>query len=409
MPEWGETVEENGVRRKHYPCHRFQWEVLTATERFTAAIAGTGGGKTVTGPLWLAREIARIGQERDLETQPYKCMVVAPTYPILSRATAPELVRSFRGTALEGKYIESRNVYILPNEMGLIYTLSADNPQGLEGGQIDSVWIDEGGQITYTAWIALQGRLGAKQGRALITTTPYGENWLFHRFWKKWKQKDPNYRVVTFSSIANPVYPQEEYERARREMSPQRFSMRYDGEFIRMAGLVFPNWRSCVKQFIEVPQGTNYGGGDWGWSPSPFAALAAVLDSEDRLYVWYNRSVRNVSVVDHAKKLPVGVHYFFDPANPEGIETLRRAGHTVEAARVKSKIIGLDAVYARMATGRLIIHPKCRALLKELSAYRYPEEDDEVKAKEPIGEHHSIDSLRYMISSIDSLSFAEVA
>jgi hypothetical protein len=137
--------------------------------------------------------------------------------------------------------------------------------------------------------------------------------------------------------------------------------------------------------------------------------LAAVLDSEDRLYVWYNRSVRNVSVVDHAKKLPVGVHYFFDPANPEGIETLRRAGHTVEAARVKSKIIGLDAVYARMATGRLIIHPKCRALLKELSAYRYPEEDDEVKAKEPIGEHHSIDSLRYMISSIDSLSFAEVA
>ena len=44
--EWGELYREGGKLLKWYPVHEAQAEILASTARFSAAIAGTGGGKT---------------------------------------------------------------------------------------------------------------------------------------------------------------------------------------------------------------------------------------------------------------------------------------------------------------------------------------------------------------------------
>lgn len=403
---WGEVYEApDGERVKHYPLHEGQWDILNSGSRFNAFVGGTGSGKTAIGPLWCIMQMRRVIQSgRDLEANPIKGLIVAPTYPILARATVPEFVTALKGTLLEGRFVPSRNLYVLPNGWGLIYIVAAENPRGLEGGQFDFAWVDEGGQIKYDAWVALQGRLGARQAPCLITTTPYGQNWLFHRFYKFWKAGYPDYYVRTVSSIMNPAYPIAEYERARREMSPQRFAMRYDGSFVKMEGLVFPEYDRCIEMFKECPPGRHFGGCDWGYSPDPFAALAAVLDANNVLWLWYNRSVRNTLIDDNATAIPANVRYFYDPSNPEGAARMRKYGHKMDKARVRDIAVGLDMVNARIYTGRLKIHPKCRALISEMGEYRYPEKDDEIIATEPIGEHHSIDCLRYMVSSIDVLS-----
>ena len=52
---WGRII--NG--EKFFPVHAAQAEVVQSKARFIAAIAGTGGGKTAVGPLWLMQQIAR--------------------------------------------------------------------------------------------------------------------------------------------------------------------------------------------------------------------------------------------------------------------------------------------------------------------------------------------------------------
>jgi hypothetical protein len=412
-PKWGEVV--NGV--KHFPLHKGQSDVLRSRARFTAAIAGTGGGKTAIGPVWVMKQIQRILQaveerKRDLKAEPILGMVVAPTFKVLERATAPTLITSLKGTDLEGEWIPTRGMYVLPGEMGIIWVLSADNPGGLEGGQFDFVWMDEAGQMKLDAWIAIQGRTGQKQAPVLITTTPYGQNWLFYHFVKRWKAGDADYYVRQWSSYHNPAYPKAEYERARRTLSPQRFAMRYDGDFVKRAGLVYPDLDRCIVNPAEVllPEGELIGGIDWGWN-DPFAALAAVRyvdeDGAEKLYVWYERYKRNTSLGQHAAALPPGVTWYADPSRPDSINELKRAGHRVLPAR-NDIIVGVDAVNARVYSSRLLISDHCKAVIAEGDEYRYPEKDDETTGENPIDEfNHALDTLRYLVMGADRGRVAE--
>ncbi len=414
--EWGAT-DESGA--KCYPLHSGQTAIMKSTARFTAAIAGTGGGKTVLGPLWIAQHIDRVCRSRDIRTDPIIGFVVAPTYPIMARATAPTLIKTFAGTDLEGDYVESRNRYYLPNGLGLLWMLSADNPGGLEGGQVDFVWIDEGGQLKFDAWIAVQGRTGLKQSPVLITTTPYGLNWLHSDFYKRYLDGDPNYYVRQWSSNNNPAYSNTEYDRAKATMSRQRAAMRYDGQFVKAAGLVYPDLDSCVvdlspEEEIALPPGRPVGGIDFGWN-NPFAAVQASLviadeasasrlrckPGDDVLYVWYERYMRTTPMTSHASALPKPGQWWADPSRPDSIDELRRSGHSVRAGN-NDILLGIDAVSARIYSRRLRIHSRCKALLAEAEQYQYPEKDDQVIGDKPLKDFdHAMDALRYMVVGVD--------
>lgn len=278
---------------KHFPLHLGQQDVLCNQRRFKAAIAGTGGGKTAIGPIWMMQQIERVPGGMWL--------VVAPTYKIMARATAPMLVKTFAGTYYEGVFTESRGLYKLPDG-GIIWLLSADNPGGLEGGQFDGAWIDEGGQLKLDSWVAIQGRLGQKESPALITTTPYKMNWLYHDFYKRYLQGDETYYVRQWSSIENPAYPKAEFNRAIGSMSSQRAAMRYRGEFVQLAGLVYPDIEACFCEPFDPPPGMRFGRIDFGWN-HPFCALAATLyiDEEtgaDVLYVDFERYKRFTTLLE---------------------------------------------------------------------------------------------------------------
>lgn len=428
MPNWhnskpqpaafGQIDLETG--EKTYNLHQGQSSVLRSTARFTAAIAGTGGGKTAIGPLWIAQRIAKIQEkiesgERDIVQDPIMGMVIAPTYKVLARATAPTLVRSFAGTDLEGRYVPTSNLYYLPNGMGEIWVLSSDNPGGLEGGQFDFVWMDEGGQMKYDAWIAIQGRTGLKEAPVLITTTPYGLNWLYHKVYKQSLKNDPNYACFAWSSIENPRYPKAEYERAKREMSRSRGAQRYDGKFVKAAGLVYPDLDGCLRDpdTITIPEhAVLYGGMDFGWN-DPFCGLCAakwiVTDEKgtrDVLYVWYERYKRLTLMSDHAEALPPAVTWFADPSRPDSAKELRMAGHTVKKA-YNDIVVGIDAVTSRIYSDRLWISGDCRAVIAEAAEYAYPEEDDETVGEIPVDKfNHAMDALRYLVAGVDRRKIA---
>ena len=404
MVSWGAT---NVAGERVFQLHPGQTAIMRSQARFKAAIAGTGGGKTVLGPVWLMSLIA--------EKPDGWYLVVAPTYPIMSRATAPTLIRMFEGTDFEGRYIESRNKYLLPGG-GIIWFLSADNAGGLEGGQFNGAWIDEGGQISYDAWVAIQGRLGQHEAPALITTTPYGRNWLKKQFFDRYLQGDKDYYVKQWGSADNPAYPRSEFERARRTMPLQRFAMRYQGLFVKMSGLVYPDLDKCIVNPFEPPPGQLIGGIDFGWN-DPFAALAGTYfiadegdvcrrlglsKGDDVIYIWYERYKRTTPLKQHAHALPQGVLWYADPSRPDSINELCTADHTTTGIRHEI-IVGVDAINQRIYSRRLLISKACRATIAEAESYAYPEKDDETHGDKPIdGFNHALDSLRYLVMGIDS-------
>lgn len=397
--KWGDKLPHGAG--KYYPMHEAQAKAYNSQARFTAAIAGTGGGKTVIGPLWLSRQIQRVGKKG-------LYMVVAPTYRVLNRATVPTMVSTFMDTDLQGVYKETKGYYELPHGLGVVWCQGADNPEALEGGQFDGIWIDEGGQIRYQAWVALQKRTGQKRAPIFITTTPYGKNWLFTQFFSNYLKNDPDYCVVQWSSVANPEYPKEEYDRAHRTMSPERAAMEYDGQFSGMKGLVYPTLDTCLVDLnpeeILKKSGKIRGGIDFGWN-DPFAAVCGLLDRDDILWIWYERYRSETPIETHAQSLPKfddrPIMWYCDH-NPELLSKLRRSNHRVRRA-YKNIIAGIDAVNSRIYSGRLkILKNCCPALLAEGGMYRYPEKDEIVMGDKPVDEdNHAMDALRYLISGLD--------
>jgi len=408
-PGFGDMVTDaKGRLTKYWPLHSGQWDLIQSPARFLLASAGTGGGKTSFGPVWILNETRKIlASNRDLKKNPIKGLIVAPTYQVLQRATLPELVKAFADTELEGVITKpSATVYVLPANMGEIWCLSAERPQGLEGGQFDWAWIDEGGQIRYDSWIAIQGRLGLRKGRALITTTPYARNWLYSKFYMLARAGDPDYFVKSWRSCDNPAYPLSEFERAQKTMSAQRFAMRYCGEFQKMAGLVYPNLDRCLDNFAKVPgKGKHVGGVDWGWAPDPFVALAGtwVMEGEffGHIFLWYLRYKRHCRISEHARVMPRNVQWFTDQSNPEGISELRAADHAAQPNKITNVALGIDSVIERIMSGTLHIHPSLVSLMREGEEYRWPEEEDELIGAQPIGTHHALDALRYLLANID--------
>ena len=397
--------------RKRVQLHDGQTAIFKADARFKALIAGTGGGKTFVGPLWLAPEIVK---------KPQGIFGIgAPTYPMLSRVTVPELIRAFKDTTLEGVYKESKHEYHLPTG-GIIYCWSTDNPDHVEGGQYDAIWLDEAGQMKRWMWVVAQARLGLNMGDLLLTTTPYNLGWLYREIYKPAMNGDTDYFVSQFPSIDNPYYPKEEFERARRTMDERTFAMRYKGEFRKMAGLVWPDLSEWVCQQSKVdtalekaqalPDGVTWVGAiDWGYN-NPFAALSGFVDADDVLWVYSERCQARTLLADHAAALDKRTTYYADPSGKQETEEMVKLGITVQPA-MNDVAMGIERVTNRGKDNRLRISPQCKNLISEAETYRYKEETDK-----PVKElDHCCDSLRYMIMGVDgkpeamvySLNYAE--
>lgn len=376
-------------RAKEIRLFPHQAKALRGTKRFTALIGGTGGGKTYTGPIWLYQEIVRYPTDQ--------FFVIAPTYKMLTRATVPTLIETFRGTQAEGEYKLSLGQYILPSG-GMVWLGSADRPETLEAGQYRSAWLDEAGQMKYQVWVVIQARLGQKLGRALLTTTPYAMNWLYSEFYKRYKENDPNYEVINFASIDNPLYPKEEYERAKKTLSPILFEMRYQGYFRKMEGLIYPDFcASHIVDDFDIPQEwkeRGAAGQDWGFN-NPAVTLYGAIDDDDVLYVYKEIYKQGSLLSELAGEMDKNVFHWADPSGLQHIEELRMMGIDIDAAD-NDVNPGIEKVNARIRTNRLKVFRSCKNLIDEFETYHWQEGKDK-----PFKENdHCQDALRYLVMGL---------
>lgn len=355
-------------------------------------IAGTGGGKSWFGPIWLYREIQRNPKDNFL--------VVSPTYPMFQRIVLPH-TKEFLDSITRGEYRVGERIYYLPTG-GRVFFGSADNPFSLEGVHVRAAWLDEAGQMRREAWDVILRRVGFHRGRVLLTTTPYNLGWLKTEVFDRWRAGDKDYSVVQFPSILNPTYPREEFDRARATLPDWKFRMFYLGQFARPEGLVYQEFdpgRHVVDPFEIPPNWRRIVGIDFGYN-NPTAAIWLAINPDGVVYAYreyYQRGKLPDESAKDIKALSGDEHIEVvacDPSEPAAIEQYRRLGLRAKAANNEVRE-GIEAVIALMRSNRFFVFRGLANLLDELENYRWVEKHEQLR-DEPMKEYdHAVDALRY--------------
>jgi PBSX family phage terminase large subunit len=317
--------------------------------------------------------------------------------PSPGKYTLPDFLSRF-----DPQLVFLRSKGIIRSKLGTVVFATGERPSSIQGAQLGGVWLDEAGLMKYEAFATALQRCGFYDGKILITTTPYNMGWLKTQVYDKWVAGDPDYNVIKFSSLANPLYPRAMYDRAKRTMSPARFRMLYEGDFGRPEGMIydcFDETKHLVDPFDIPIEWERSGGLDFGFN-NPTAGVFLAKDG-DGVYYWYDEHyVREQTLDRHAAQLTAkgggSWQWFADPSAEQQIAELRRRRMTVTGA-VNDVQAGIDTVYAMMAAGRLKIFRTCVNGIDELSSYAWKKQDAGF-TDEPVKEYdHLMDALRYAL------------
>lgn len=402
--------------------HEGQHQILTSETRYLLALCGTQSGKTVTGPVWLMKEMQRRG--------PGDYLVVAPSFQLLDKKVLPATVELFSdclhlGSMKGGKgrifnFYDNETVehffgFKSKTKTKIFFGHAAD-PDSLESATAKAAWLDECGQLRFkgSSWQALVRRLAIMKGRALLTTTPYTsspDHWLRKNFYQKAIDGDENYEVVTFKSTMNPLFSREEYENAKKTLPSWKFRMFYDGAYSRTLGSIYdcfdPDAGHVCKPFPIPDKWDWFIGCDFGGVNTCFLVLVEdpitkVLYVVDE-YIAGNRTAKEhfaavKKMVCGVLKRAVGGSWSEDQFRSE----FRHAGMPISEPDISSVELGISRTYATIKTNRLIVFDKCEKLIEELQSYsRIVDEDgtvlEEIDSKST---YHHCDSLRYIVGSI---------
>ena len=248
--------------------------LMDFTNPTLAAVAGTGGGKTILGYWWLHNRMERYSGNTWL--------VAEPTYDMLRKVLLessdpdrPSLLEYFK---MIGQHPDYHAVArILYTDHGKVYLASADNPDSIQGAAVKGCWLDEAGLVGLMTYHTADQRRNMMSGQLLLTTTPYNLGWLLTEVVKK--NGTNGIHLETWRSIDRPGFPRETYERAKKTLPPWRFAMLYDAQFERPAGVIYTslNESVCVIDRFPIPKNwLVYSGHDFG--PDNPAALFSAQD-----------------------------------------------------------------------------------------------------------------------------------
>jgi len=417
-----EVADDGGLQLNF---HAGQWRAWDSQARFVVVLAGTQGGKTSFGPWWLHREIQRRG--------PGDYMVVTPTFPLLEKKALPEFLNLFEKLLQLGSYVGGSKKTFTFTRDGRIRTFGSDpggdvkiffghaqDPESLESATARAAWLDEAGQNKFklSSYEAIMRRLSLAQGRVLITTTPYNLGWLKQKLFDQ-APHDPAIEVVRFESTENPGFPQEEMERARRDLPLWKFNMFYRAIFTRPAGMIYDCFDEDVHKVpaFDVPgHWPRYVGVDFGgvntaavflaeeghMEPQPGNARPRFV-SAGRYYVYREYLAGGRLAEEHARYITEGEPrspMAYGGASSEGQwrSEFTAGGLLINQPPVRDVEVGINRVYGMFKNRELFVMDNCEGLLDEILSYSR-ELDEMNEPTEQIADKntfHRLDALRYI-------------
>jgi len=249
------------------------------------------------------------------------------------------------------------------------------------------------------------------RGEAMFVSTPSGFNHFYDLFGME--AKDTDYKSFHFTSYDNPFLPKEELDKAKKEITEDRFAQEYLADFRKSEGLVYKEFNRFRHVFKNnVREGTIvkvFGGVDFGYT-NPCGVVTIKKDKWAVYWVtdeWYKTGQTDAQIADYVHALKWEECYP-DPESPAAIQELKSRGVNVrEVVKNKDSIKnGISTIRELFNTNRLRVHESCANLIWELETYSYPESrPDRNEEENPVKENdHALDALRYALSMDNALT-----
>jgi PBSX family phage terminase large subunit len=378
--------------------HQTQGIVAEDKHRFRVINCGRRWGKTTLA----VEEIKGKSVYR-----PSRIAYIAPTYAQARDIAWQMLVRELK--PIIKKINETRlelEVMTKDGETSSIVLRGWESIETLRGQQYDLIVIDEIASMRnfWSNWQeVVRPTLTDTRGEAIFISTPKGFNHFYDLF--NLESKDNDYKSYHFTSYDNPFIPKDELDKAKQELTEDRFAQEYLADFRKTEGLVYKEFDRTRHLYTSESQSgvpvEVLGGVDFGHH-NPCAVLTVIRDNDNKYWVkkeWYKREQTESQIAEYVASCGFNKCYP-DPESPSAIKELKVRGVNVrEVIKNKDSIkVGIDKVRELFKAGRLMIHTSCENLIFELETYSYPEKKDLRNPDEnPIKENdHALDALRYI-------------
>lgn len=309
------------------------------------------------------------------------------------------------------KFIRTKNRRVWYAFAGLRHNLDSIKSKA----RILIAWIDEGENVSKTAWIKLTPTVRENGSEIWVTWNPEKDGSPTDERFRK--NPPPGAKIVELNYTDNPWFPEvldQERLLDRERLDDQTYAWIWDGAYRENseAQILAGKYRVAEFEFADAFDGP-YFGMDWGFSQDPTAGVRLGIH-DHRLYIEHEAGKVGLESDDIAKymidRLPgVELHTVrADSARPETISHVKSTGNGTRLSL--PRIVGVEKWKGSVEDGiahlrsykEIIIHPRCTKTLREarLYSYKVDRQSGDVLTDIVDANNHYIDATRYALAPL---------
>ena len=425
-----------------------QKKFIVSNKRIIGAFAGKRGGKSEVGAIkaGMYQELKPNFRHRGID--PYLGIIAAPTRDMLARLSWKKFLLYWKPFIL--KHISSpltiwwhdHEEYI--NE-SMIYGISADTPERLEGVKASWIFIDEVLQVKEQFFLECLARVSDTEG-FIICTGSLGvqhinpkQHWAY-KYFKENSLDDTE--CFEWPTSDNPYFPKQELERLEKTLDKKTYEAMFKINWdITPRSAVYDEWSEAneIINYQYDPRLETYISIDWGWTHPMAVGFYQYDRRKDHIFKFdeivkskltldqmyqeilkrnWIKTVDDVSQVKkadgsyenfHFKRITNITEFCCDIAGDQtreqmGISNIRYLEEKYKMKFKRSRSIIIEGIatlraYIKNSLGecRFFVDSKsCPEFVSGVKRYRYPEKDGIILNEMPVKENDdAMDETRY--------------
>jgi phage terminase large subunit len=373
------------------------YPVFQGKARYRCAYGGRGSGKSYNFAMMLALR----GYE-----QPLRILCCREIQISLEESSMAEVKDAINSVPFLKAHYEMGEKFIRgKNGTKFVFRGLHRNTDSLKSmAKIDICWVEEAESVSKASWDKLKPTIRKPGSEIWVTWNPERDDAPCQEMFVK--NPDSNMKVAKLNWEDNPWFPPElEYERqACLRLDPDNYPHIWEGECQTRVDAQIFNGKWVVEEFEPDPKvwtGPAYGL-DFGFSQDPTACVQA-WKLGDMVYVYREAGAIRLELDDTPRYLIESMPNIenhpvrCDNARPESISYIK--GHGIPLARPVLKWQGSveDGIQWLRSHRKIVIHPRCKNLIKEMRLYSYKIDKMTGDPTRNIvdANNHYIDALRY--------------
>lgn len=391
-----------------------QKQIIKDKNKIIGAFAGKRSGKTEVGAIKsiMYQEDKTNYQANSID--PFLGVILAPTNDMLRRLSLKKFM-AYAAPFIDG--FNKSTSEITWHDGSIIYGLSADNPERIEGIKANWIWMDEVFQMSEQMFLEARARTADTRGN-IICTGSLGvqfinpkQHWA-HYYFKV--NPSASMSVYEWATKDNPYFPQDELEDLRNILDPISFRAMFEINWDTIPkSAVYSDFdeSNIMDNYVYDRSLETYVSIDWGWA-HPMACVFYQYDRKRDTVFIFDEIIGSKLTIDvlYEKIMAKGYNikeWCCDIAGNQereqtGVSNVRWFYDKGIVFKHRSTAInyGISIVrsYVKNSLGlrRLFVSKSCKKSIDGLMQYRYQEKDGVILNENPIkSDDDAVDSIRY--------------